>query len=642
MRTGVKILIGIVVVLVVLVAGAAIVALTIDPDTLIAPVQAQVKAVTGRELTVRGGARIALSLHPRVVLRDVTISNASWASARDMLKAERLEIAVALVPLLSRRIELEEIELVKPQIALETDGKGQKSWEPTPAATSPAQPGGGGGLAAAVAIGEIEISNGTVTYRDGPNAAVSHVTIDRMSLHPRTLSSEVAIEFRGAIGDVPVTLAGTLGAIESLLAKRWPYPIDVKGEIAGQKVAFATKVKSEGPRYTLDDLKVAFGANSLTGTFAIDSSGTRPKLLFDLSAPVLVLNALPVPVALPVSTPAAAPKASRVYVFPDTPVSFAPLRWVDAQGKLAIGKLTLADGQQYDNLRMQLALDGGRLDMPSFSAALFGGTLAGSVSIDASQPDVSAVALRLDGKGLSLGGILAAAGHPREVKGGKTELSANLTMRGNSPHAWASSASGNFLLVSGPATLVNSKLAGLATVWDKLNDAINPFRTRDPATELVCAVVRLPLANGIAKVDRSIAGETSKLGVSASGTLDFRNETLDFTFAPKAKKGISIDFAGFSDLVRIEGPWSAPHLGVDAAGSAKVIASIGAAVSTGGLSAVGQALFSWAEGSGPGPCQIALGGAAAKQGASTASSPDKGSVPIASDVGKALGKLFGK
>ena len=107
--------------------------------------------------------------------------------------------------------------------------------------------------------------------------------------------------------------------------------------------------------------------------------------------------------------------------------------------------------------------------------------------------------------------------------------------------------------------------------------------------------------------------ETSKIGVSATGTLDFRNETLDLMFLPKVSKGISIDFAGFSDLVRLQGPFASPQIVVDVAGSAKVIASIGAAVGTGGISAVGQALLSWADGNGPGPCEVARGRPAARQ-----------------------------
>jgi len=136
--------------------------------------------------------------------------------------------------------------------------------------------------------------------------------------------------------------------------------------------------------------------------------------------------------------------------------------------------------------------------------------------------------------------------------------------------------------------------------------------------------------------------ETSKLGVSASGTLDFRNETLDLTFQPRVRKGISIDIANFADIVALVGPFASPKIRVDPVGSAKAIASIGAAVGTGGLSAVGQALFSWAESNGPGPCAIAEG--ATDTPAKSAAKPQSGSSSnsVSDGIGKALGRLFGK
>jgi len=638
-----KFLIGFAVAIVLAIAAVAILISSVDPNTLIAPVQAQVKAATGRDLAVRGGARIALSLHPRVVLTDVTLSNAPWGKAPQLAKIERLELAAELLPLLSKRFELDEIVLVKPIVALESDGKGQKNWEPAPAPGAPPSAGGGGGghLAAAVAIGDVSVTDGVVTYSDGPNGAESRVAIDTLSLRPRAISREVALEFRGTVGATPITIGGTLGAFDALLQKRWPYPVDLKGEVAGQPVAIAAKVTAQADRYALEELKLALGANAVTGSFAVDVGGPRPKVVFDLSAPALAMKALPVPVAIPASAPASAPKPSHAYVFPDSPVSFAPLRWADVQGGLAVGRLTLANGQQYGDLRVHFNVDGGRLEVPMFAVAAFGGTLNGTVGIDASKSDDAALTLRLDGKGLSLGALLAAAGHVREVRGGKTDVAASLSMRGNSPHAWASTATGSVRLVSGPATLVNSAIDASSAI-DKINAAVNPFRTRDPSTELVCAVVRLPLSNGVSKVDRSVAMETGKLGVSASGTLDFRNETLDFTFQPRVRKGISIDFTGLADLVRVTGTFASPQLAVDVAGSAKVIASVGAAIGTGGLSAVGQALFSWSEGSGPGPCQIALSGAPAATASAASGKGANPAAPIANDLGKALGKLFGR
>lgn len=127
--------------------------------------------------------------------------------------------------------------------------------------------------------------------------------------------------------------------------------------------------------------------------------------------------------------------------------------------------------------------------------------------------------------------------------------------------------------------------------------------------------------------------------MSASGTLDFRNETLDLSFQPKVRKGIPIDITGLADLVGVSGPFASPQVRIDPVGSAKAIASIGAAVGTGGLSAVGQALFAWAENSGPGPCAIA-------EGAAPAAKAEAKAAPAAADpanaLGKALGRLFGK
>ena len=626
-----------------LLAGAYVALSTLDVNALIGPVKDRVKAATGRELAVRGGARLALSMQPRLVLTDVALGNAPWGTAKDMVTAERLELQLALLPLLSRRFELTEVALVGPVVALETDGKGQRNWDMGKAAGAAAGTGDGG-APTAFGVGNLLITKGTLTLRDGATGGVTPVAIDRFSVRARDAASPIAAEFRGRIDDVPVTVEGTLGPLATLLQKRWPYAVNLQGEIAGQKAAVATSIAAAGTRYQLDDLKISLGANALTGAFAVDTGGARPRLEFDLAGPALALGALPVPITMPASTPAAAaaPGAGRTYLFSDAPISFAALRLADAKGSLAVGRLTIPDGRAFANVKLVFTLDGGRLQVASFSLALMGGTVAGSGAIDARTAGSATVNVQVSGTGLALGEILAAVGQRRDVRGGKTDVTAQLAMRGASLHAWASTATGSVRAVVGPATLVNTKL-DLDQVFDKLTQAINPFRTSDPSTELECAVVRLPLANGIAHVDRSIAMESKKVGVSASGTLDFRNETLDFSFKPQVRKGIALGMPDLAELVRLSGPFASPQVGIDAAGSAKAIASIGAAVSTGGLSALGQALFAWSESGGPGPCQIALGAAAAGSAPATSASPAGSTAnPLANEIGKAMGKLFGK
>ena len=109
----------------------------------------------------------------------------------------------------------------------------------------------------------------------------------------------------------------------------------------------------------------------------------------------------------------------------------------------------------------------------------------------------------------------------------------------------------------------------------QLAGALDPLQSVDAATELRCAVFRLPLSDGIARVDRSIAAETGKIAASASGTLNFRDETLDLSVQPQIRQGVKIDVSQFASLVRIRGRFDKPAVAIDAAQSAQMIAKLG-------------------------------------------------------------------
>src|ERR1700752_4664184 len=82
--------------------AVAIAVATVDVKTLVGPVQARVKADTGRDLVFAGPIDLKLSLEPKLGASDVTLGNASWASSTPMVKAKRIEVQVALLPLLQK------------------------------------------------------------------------------------------------------------------------------------------------------------------------------------------------------------------------------------------------------------------------------------------------------------------------------------------------------------------------------------------------------------------------------------------------------------------------------------------------------------------------------------------------------------
>src|SRR6185295_8273713 len=80
--------------------AVAIAIATVDPKTLVGPVQARVKAETGRDLVFGGPIELKLSLEPKLIASDVTFSNAPGAHSPQMVQVKRVEVQVALLPLL--------------------------------------------------------------------------------------------------------------------------------------------------------------------------------------------------------------------------------------------------------------------------------------------------------------------------------------------------------------------------------------------------------------------------------------------------------------------------------------------------------------------------------------------------------------
>ena len=233
-----------------------------------------------------------------------------------------------------------------------------------------------------------------------------------------------------------------------------------------------------------------------------------------------------------------------------------------------------------------------------------------------------------------------AAGIKRWIGGGTVRANVESNGRGPTPHRVASTMSGTILVVSGPASLGRSAAQG-ETALALLAGALDPLQSVDAATDLRCAVFRLPLTDGIAHVDRSIAIETGKITASASGTLDFRDETLDLSVQPQIREGVQINLSQFASLVRIRGRFDKPTVGIDAAQSAKALVTLGALGATGGaIALLGRALVA-GTGQTSAPCTVAMSGKAPR--ATTPSSRNSSHDPgLAKDVGKALGQLFGR
>src|SRR5438067_3779737 len=367
--------------------AAAIAVATVDLHTLIGPVQARVKAATGRDLAINGPIDLKLSLEPKVVFSDVTFSNAAGSKVADMVRAKRIEAQVALLPLLSRRFEVVEVKLTDPVIVLETDAKGHANWEfgaPSSPAAATAASATSTAAAGAFGVGNFSVDNGTLMYIDGASGKTTRVVIDHLAIQARRGDAPVHGEFRGKVGDVVLSLTGDLGPLDSLRAGRWPYPVEAKGTVDEKSAAITTKITLQGDKIQLDDVDLSFGAFKAKGSIAIVSEGARKRYTFELSAPPVALADVPVPVG---TAPAATvPRPASKFIFSDEPLPLEALKSFDADGRLTMAALTLRNSARLTNVDVTLSLRDGKVDIGKWQAGALGGTLTGSLVLDATRP----------------------------------------------------------------------------------------------------------------------------------------------------------------------------------------------------------------------------------------------------------------
>lgn len=123
--------------------------------------------VTGRKVAVTG--RIDVAVFPRIEARAgaSTIANPEGFEGSDFAAMKELRAAVALWPLFSGNVEVEEFVLVEPSISLVSLEDGRNNWTfnpPTRPAGAPGDPQQGGQMGAS--LRDVRIEKGSVSFDD--------------------------------------------------------------------------------------------------------------------------------------------------------------------------------------------------------------------------------------------------------------------------------------------------------------------------------------------------------------------------------------------------------------------------------------------------------------------------------------------
>lgn len=242
-----------------LVVAAFIVPMFIRGETFREPINKQLQAATGYNIRINGDVKVRLLPFAKLVVNDVTVANAERSEMPAFLKIQKLDVGVALWPLISGNVEIRNLNLQKPIFTLVDNGNSNNWHAEQPYAHEPRTNEGGPEESAkpAVVLQEIEVNDGVVNYKNTASKTATNLTSLNIDGGVGAFGSALALKASGVLGEQPIKLKLTLGNMSDVLA--------------GNKTAITLTLNSKPLTMSLDGAVEAM-------TFKGDVTVTSPSL----------------------------------------------------------------------------------------------------------------------------------------------------------------------------------------------------------------------------------------------------------------------------------------------------------------------------------------------------------------------------
>lgn len=580
-------------------------------DALRGPINRYVSGQLGRRFEITNHLAVHLGRTTTVRADGVEIANPEWASEHYLLQAKAAEFDIELLPLLVGKVSLPRIVLTQPQIGLQIEPDGRRTWA---LARDTSDKG------AAPAIGSLQVDEGTLKYlatAQGANV-VAQFSVEKESAGPLPLSYKA----KGKWKNEPFTASGRTGGVLKLSQNTdAPFPVEVNAvagrtslkaqgvianlaELGGVDATFDLqgrnleelykllgvvlpstpayklrgKLSKHGQVWAASQIQGVLGKSDLSGSLSFDQSAAVPLLTGKVQSKLLDFEDLGPVIGLTpaASRPNAANAASSAdngastggqrkvsrgeaasrKVLPVTPLDVAKLQAMNADVSYLAADIRHARNLPLDKGSVHVKLNAGVLQLDPVSLGVAGGTVAGHISID-SNVTPAAFDTKLDVKGLKLNQLLPAVETTKSSLGrisGKFDLKG----RGNSVAQMLGSASGDVAVLMGKGEISNILLEFIGLDG---GEAIKFFLRGDRNVELRCAAAAFGVKQGL-MTSRAIVLDTTDTVINGRGQISLAHETLDLVLDP-APKDRSI--LSFRSPLLIRGTFSAPSAGPDKA-----------------------------------------------------------------------------
>ena len=573
-----RLLIIAVVVIVALIVTGYTILLNYDFNEFKPRIAQAVKEATGRTLILDGDIEIDFGFPPRIVAESLSFGNAPWGSRPELASVKRLEVQIALLPLIRGIIDFKQVILVEPDFLLETNNSGQSNldFETADEEASTIQ---------FLIFDEVRIDKGLFTYKDGQSGKTYVVKINRLTGAAPDYLESIELELDCAFKDKRFEIKGTFGGVEALIDanKSWPVqlsaghegatlevegsikdllalrgislnftvqgkdatkltefgqPLPIKGSflVSGQVVDPSVKI------YKFSDLKVVLGENDLKGSVDLSFAGKRPQVIATLSSQKIDLRPLLVTAEKKgaVKGPPATSGKKKDKVFSSKSWPLDRLNLIDADIRIR-PKQVLLPRLALDDITVDILLKNGNLTVEPIKFMIGGGSANGRFNLR-SQDKPSALTMALKMDQLDLGPMLDELGYKRTMEG---TLDAVITLAGsgNSLADLVAGLNGRISVVMKDGQVANKHFYVLQNILgtDVLR-LINPFKKEETQTKVNCFINDIKIKDGLAECNLLL--DTDQTSIFGVGDVDLRTEKLNLGIKPVPKKGYGLANVG--------------------------------------------------------------------------------------------------
>jgi AsmA protein len=594
----------------VLAAGGVLLLPKLVPmESLAAKAKEQVKAATGRDINF-SGVKFVFWPNLGLELKDVTFSNPAWAKEKNMLALDKMDVALAVRPLLQKKIEVKRFVLDAPVVHLEIGAGGKQSWDfskdQPPAAgqegSAPVTAAGGFDLK----FGTFQISKGALTFADWQKGTMTSISdVDVTATFPdlkSPLQLEGSLTYQGKRVDLSLDLVKPMALVQGdtspgqvsfktsdisvkaagvLAMQGEMFNGDVESEVASlakllawagggkeqklpfEKVSFASAVRATKTDLVLKNADLTLDDVHAKGNLNIGFAG-KPDIFARLSIGKLNLDRFTG--AQAGSEDAGKDGDKKDEGWDATPIDFSGLKAVNADLELKTEGFVV-NGVDVGPSVLTVLLQDGNLHFKSSEASLFDGKFSSDLNLNAS-PSTPTMAFNFKMDGVQAKPVLGKFADFKKLSG-TTEANISATSAGNSQKALISGLNGNGAVVFKNGSLEGIDLVNIAKLVQKHMADMNVGEGKTDFVELGGTFV---ITNGVAN-NSDLKMKGPLVQASGSGSIDLPKKYIQYRVIPVLTASSAVEGAsGISVPVDIKGPFSAIKIKPDFASVVQGIA----------------------------------------------------------------------